>query len=226
MRKSVEIFGSNEKYEVNNIFCIGKNYLDHIKEFGQIEAPKEPVIFLKPNSAILCNNSDIVLPEINGRKISSNVHYETEMVIAIGKDGKGIIETEAEDYIFGYAIGLDLTLRDIQAVAKKSGLPWSTSKGFSNSAPIGEIIPKSLISDPMDCNIELLINNIRKQFSNTSLMILNIYRIISYISTIFGVCKGDLIYTGTPEGVGQINPGDNLKAILSNKYELNVRFDG
>lgn len=226
MAKLIKIYGTEEKFEVNNIFCIGKNYLDHIKEFGQVEAPKDPVIFLKPNNAILCENSDIVIPSINGKKISTNVHYETEMVIAIGKDGRNLNESEVGDYIFGYAIGLDLTLRDVQGDAKKSGLPWATSKGFINSAPIGNIIPKSEILDPMNCEIELQINNIRKQFSNTSLMILNIYKLVSYISTIFSVCKGDLIYTGTPEGVGQLNPGDNLKAILSNKYELNVRFDG
>jgi 2-keto-4-pentenoate hydratase/2-oxohepta-3-ene-1,7-dioic acid hydratase in catechol pathway len=226
MEKLIDIYGSSERFEINNVFCIGKNYLDHIREFGQTEAPKQPVIFLKPNSAVIYDNSSIVIPSISGEKISGNVHYETEMVIAIGKDGKNLKENETEDYIFGYAIGLDLTLRDIQGEAKKAGLPWATSKGFMNSAPIGNIVPKFEISDPMNCDIELKINNERKQFSNTRLMILNIYQLIAYISTIFGISKGDLIYTGTPEGVGQINKGDNLKAILSNKYELNVRFDG
>lgn len=226
MSKFIDIYGSSDKFELNNIFCIGKNYMDHIKEFGQSEVPKQPVIFLKPNSAVLSDNSSIVIPSINGNKISGNVHYETEMVIAIGKDGKNLKETEVLDYIYGYAIGLDLTLRDVQGEAKKAGLPWATAKGFLNSAPIGNIIPRKEIENPMECDIELLINNTRKQFSNTRLMILNIYKLISYISTIFGICKGDLIYTGTPEGVGQLNPGDNLKAILSNKYELNVRFDG
>ncbi|MFZ4590180.1 MAG: fumarylacetoacetate hydrolase family protein [Ignavibacteria bacterium] len=226
MGKFIDIYGSSERFEINNVFCIGKNYLDHIREFGQTEAPKQPVIFLKPNSAVICDNSSIMIPSINGEKISGNVHYETEMVIAICKDGKNLKETEVLDYIFGYAIGLDLTLRDVQGDAKKAGLPWATAKGFLNSAPIGNIIPKFDIKDPMNCDIELRINNTRKQFSNTRLMILNIYQLVSYISTIFGISKGDLIYTGTPEGVGQINQGDNLKAILSNKYELNVRFDG
>jgi 2-keto-4-pentenoate hydratase/2-oxohepta-3-ene-1,7-dioic acid hydratase in catechol pathway len=226
MNKFIDIYGSSEKFEVNNIFCIGKNYLDHIKEFGQTEAPKQPVIFLKPNSAIVSENSNIVIPSINGVKISGNVHYETEMVVAIGKDGKDIKESEAGEYVYGYAIGLDLTLRDVQGEAKKGGLPWATAKGFINSAPIGSIIPENRIKDPMNCEIELLINNARKQFNNTSLMILNIYKLISYISTIFGICKGDLIFTGTPEGVGQLNSGDRLKATLQNKYELNVRFDG
>jgi acylpyruvate hydrolase len=226
MGKLVEIYGSTEKFEVNNIFCVGKNYLAHIKEFGQAKAPKEPLIFFKPNNSIVCDGENIEIPVVNGNKISANVHYETEMVIAIGKDGSNLSEKEVEEYIFGYAIGLDLTLRDKQNEAKKSGFPWATSKGFRNSAPIGKIIPKSEIKDPMNCEIELKINNNRKQFSKTDLMILNIYKLISYISTIFGISRGDLIYTGTPEGVGQLNPGDKLKAIISNKYELNVRFDG
>jgi len=226
MGKLIGIYGSDEKFEVNNIFCVGKNYLAHIKELGQAEAPKEPLIFFKPNNSIVCDGENIEIPVVNGNKISANVHYETEMVIAIGKDGSNLSEKEVEEYIFGYAIGLDLTLRDKQNEAKKSGFPWATSKGFRNSAPIGKIIPKSEIKDPMNCEIELKINNNRKQFSKTDLMILNIYKLIPYISTIFGISRGDLIYTGTPEGVGQLNPGDKLKAIISNKYELNVRFDG
>jgi len=226
MGKLIGIYGSAEKFEVNNVFCVGKNYLDHIREFGQTQAPKEPVIFLKPNSAIVCEGENIDIPVVNGKKISSNVHYETEMVIAIGKDGSNLSESGARECIFGYAVGVDLTLRDKQNESKKSGLPWATSKGFRKSAPIGEIIPKSEITDAMNCDIELQINNSRKQFSNTNLMMLNIYQLVSYISTIFSICKGDLIYTGTPEGVGQLNPGDELKAIISNKYELNVRFDG
>ncbi len=226
MGKYIQIHGSSDKFEVNNIFCVGKNYLDHIKEFGQSEAPKQPVIFLKPNSAVTGDNSRIALPVINGRKISENVHYETEMVVAISKDGINLTEDEVSDYIFGYAIGLDLTLRDVQGEAKKSGLPWATAKGFINSAPVGNIVRKEEIENPMNSDIELIINNERKQFSNTNLMIINIYKLISYISTVFGISKGDLIYTGTPKGVGQINPGDELKAVLSNKYELNVKFDG
>jgi 5-carboxymethyl-2-hydroxymuconate isomerase len=226
MKKLIGIYGSNDKFEVNNIFCVGKNYLDHIKEFGNTEVPREPVIFLKPNNSIVCEGENIEIPVFDGNKISSNVHYETEMVIAIGKDGSNLSESEVEEYIFGYAIGLDLTLRDKQNEAKKSGLPWATSKGFRNSAPIGEIIPQSTIQDPMNCEIELRINNTRKQFSNTNLMMFNIYQLISYISSIFDINKGDLIYTGTPEGVGQLSPGDKLKAIISNKHELNVRFDG
>lgn len=226
MNKLLNIFGSVEKFEVNNIFCVGKNYLNHIIEFGQSEPPEMPVIFFKPNSALVQNNSVINVPEFCGAPVSNDVHYETEMVVAIGKDGLNIPESEAGEYIFGYAVGLDLTLRDLQSFAKKSGLPWGTAKGFYNSAPVGDIVPKNYIPDPMNCNLELKINNTIKQFSNTNLMILNIYKLISYISTIFMLCKGDLVFTGTPDGVGSLSIGDVLVAKLDDKYQLNVRFDG
>ena len=226
MGKLIKIYGCTDKFKVNNVFCVGKNYLDHIKEFGQTEVPKDPVIFLKPNNSVANDGEDIEIPLINGKKISSNVHYETEMVIAIGRDGINIKEADVEEYIFGYTIGLDLTLRDVQNYAKENGLPWATAKGFINSAPIGDIVPRSKIIDPMNAEFELQINNNRKQFTNTTLMILNIYKLISYISTIFGISQGDLIFTGTPVGVGKLNPGDRLRAILLNKFELNVRFNG
>lgn len=226
MNKYLNILGSNDKFEVNNIFCIGRNYLEHIREFGNSNAPKSPVIFFKPNNALLSNNSIIKIPKINGKKISEDVHYETEMVIAIGQDCLSVNEKEAEDIILGYAIGVDLTLRDIQFEAKQSGLPWGTSKGFLNSAPVSDIIPKSIILNPMDLDITLRVNNTIKQFSNTKLMIINIYELISYISTVFGLSKGDLIFTGTPEGVGSLTTGDELSAKLGNLIDLKVRFNG
>lgn len=226
MGKYLNIHGSSEKFEVNNIFCIGKNYLDHIKEFGQSQAPEKPVIFLKPNSAVLGNGSSVSVPEINGKKISDNVHYETEMVVAIGKDGMNIPEGDVNEYIFGYGIGLDLTLRDVQSDAKKGGLPWGTAKGFYGSAPISDILLNEKVPNPMDLEIEFNLNNIRKQFSNTNLMILDIYKLISYISTIFGISKGDLIFTGTPEGVGKLTAGDVMHARLGRIVELRSKFDG
>ncbi len=200
--------------------------MEHIKEFGNDKAPNSPVIFFKPNTAIIRNNSIINIPEINGKKISDDVHYETEMVIAIGKDGNNVNEAEAGEYILGYGVGLDLTLRDLQSTAKKKGLPWGTAKGFYNSAPVSDIVLKSFIKDPLNLDIQLKINNTIKQFSNTSLMIINIYKIISYLSTIFGLSKGDLIFTGTPEGVGRLKRGDELLANLGDLIELKVSFNG
>lgn len=226
MNNILNISGCNEKFKVNNIFCIGKNYFDHIREFGDEKAPISPVIFFKPNTSIVQNYGIINIPEINDKKISINVHYETEVVVAIENDCRNVNESDAAEFIFGYGIGLDLTLRDLQSEAKKSGLPWGTSKGFFNSAPVSDIVPKLNIPDPMNIDFSLKINNTIKQFSNTSLMIINIYKLISYLSTIFGLAKGDLIFTGTPEGVGQLRDGDELLASLSDKVELKVRFNG
>lgn len=227
MGKKVKISGKNEFFEVNNVFCIGKNYFDHIKEFGSNEKPENPVVFLKPNSAIIQSGEKIRIPEIDGQKISNSLHYETEMVIAIGKDGVNVAENEARGYIFGYAIGLDMTLRDVQSAAKKKGLPWSTAKGFYSSAPLSEILQDDGKLNPMNMNLELLINNNRKQFGNTSVMIFNIYKLIAYISNIFHLQKGDLIFTGTPDGVGEVGKGDKLEAMLGdNLLKLNVEIDG
>lgn len=225
MNKSVKILNSNELFEVNNIFCIGKNYLDHIKEFGQIEVPENPVIFLKPNSSLVFDGGTISIPRLNGKLISQCLHYEAELVLAIGKDGINVSENEARYYIKGIAVGLDMTLRDVQDKAKVEALPWTTAKGFSTSAAISNIAKLSPDIDPMNLDLELLLNNNRKQFSNTSLMIYNIYKLISYISTIFSIQKGDLIYTGTPSGVGKVQKGDELKAQLINLVELNVTID-
>jgi 2-keto-4-pentenoate hydratase/2-oxohepta-3-ene-1,7-dioic acid hydratase in catechol pathway len=227
MGKLINISGSDEKFEANNIFCIGKNYLDHIKEFGQTDVPEKPVVFLKPNSAVIGDNERIKIPVWNDKPVSSSLHYETELVIAIGKDGQNIPENDAKNYIFGYAIGLDMTLRDLQSEAKKAGLPWGTAKGFYSSAPISSIIRANSEINPMDLILKLEINGLEKQLGNTSLMIFNIYKLISYISSIFYLQKGDLIFTGTPEGVGEVIRGDKLHAVLGNNLlNLNVNVDG
>ncbi len=225
--KKIKISGKSDYFEVNNVFCIGKNYFDHIKEFGSTEKPENPVVFLKPNSALIQSGEKIIIPEYQGRKISESLHYETEMVVAISKDGSFIPEDNASEYIFGYAVGLDMTLRDVQGEAKKKGLPWSTAKGFYSSAPVSDIMTANDGFNPMNTNLELKINGSRKQFGNTGVMIFNIYKLISYISTIFHLQKGDLIFTGTPEGVGEVRKSDSLEAVLGDGLlKLNVEVDG
>ena len=225
MKQLIKIKNSNDFFEVNNIYCIGKNYLEHINEFDNKEIPKDPVVFLKPNSAILDNHEKIIIPAINGKNISENLQNEVEFVIAISKDGENIHEDKTEEYILGYAIGLDMTLRDVQSKAKEKGLPWSVSKGFKTSAPISEIIPKELVKNPMNLDFDLYINDKRIQFTNTSLMIFNIYKLISYISNIFSIAKGDLIFTGTPAGISKLNSGDKLKAKLEDYLTLEVQVN-
>jgi 2-keto-4-pentenoate hydratase/2-oxohepta-3-ene-1,7-dioic acid hydratase in catechol pathway len=226
LKKYIKIYDSEELFEVHNIFCVGQNYTEHIKEFNSTCIPEKPVIFSKPDTAVISGGETISIPSVNGEKISDCLHYETEMVVAIGKDGYNIPEENAKDYIFGYAVGLDMTLRDVQSELKKKGLPWTVAKGFITSAPVSKILPSENMHNPMNTDIELYLNNSRIQFSNTSLMIFNIYKLIAYISSIFSISKGDLIFTGTPEGVGKVIKGDLLKAKLGSYIELQAGVDG
>ena len=225
MKKFIKIKNNEELFEVNNVYCVGKNYLDHIKEFENYEIPQEPVIFLKPNTSIISSGEKVKIPCINGKSISDNLQNEVEFVIAISKDGEYITEDKAEDYIFGYAIGLDMTLRDVQSEAKEKGLPWTVSKGFKTSAPISEIIQKDTIKNHMNINFDLSVNNNRIQFSNTNLMIFKINELVSYISSIFSISKGDLIFSGTPSGITKLKHGDILKAKLGDYLMLSVQID-
>jgi 2-keto-4-pentenoate hydratase/2-oxohepta-3-ene-1,7-dioic acid hydratase in catechol pathway len=222
MQKFLNIQGLGERIQVNNIYCIGKNYLDHIKEFANPEVPKTPVIFCKPNIALLNYGESVSIPEINGKPLSENMQNEVEIVVVIGKDGYKIPEAEAENHILGYAIGMDLTLRDLQATAKEKGLPWTVAKGFNTSAPVSDIVLKEKIKDIQNVEFGLDINGNRKQFTNSNLMIFKINYLVSYLSNIFYLSKGDLIFTGTPEGISKLNSGDMLKAYLSDLVSLEV----
>ncbi len=224
----LKIHNSNETLEIQNVFCIGKNYLDHIKELdtpeNAAEIPKEPVIFLKPNSAALIDSDVVKIPEVDGKKLSHNLQNEVELVIIIGKDSDTIPENEAENYIYGYAAGIDFTLRDVQSEQKKKGLPWATSKGFKTSAPISEIVKKNEIANPQNLGLCLKINGEIKQNSNTSLMIFNINYIVHYISSIFGLRRGDIIFTGTPSGITRLNTRDIVEAEIEQIGKLKVKI--
>ena len=209
----------NKLVNVNNIFCVGKNYELHAKEMGGSK-PIEPVIFLKPNSAIINNNSKITLPTI-----SKNIHHEVELVLLIGKNGKNIPKENALEYISGYAVGLDLTMRDIQTEAKNSGNPWAIAKGFDYSAPISDFIDSSLIKNPNNLSVNLKVNGTIRQTGNIPDMIFSVEEIISYLSNIFTLNCGDLIYTGTPEGVAQIKSGDKLNAELVDFTNLEITIE-
>ncbi len=222
----VGVANSNEIFEVQNVYCIGKNYLEHIKEFdnsgNKNDIPDEPLIFMKPNTAIVCNSKTISIPEYKNKQISDNLQNEVELVLAMGRDGEKIEVKDAYDYILGYAVGIDFTLRDVQSEFKKKGLPWTLSKGFLNSAPVSNIKLKDEKVDECDLKIMLWINGELKQNSRTSDMIFNIPYLIHYISSIFGIRKGDLIFTGTPAGITKLNPGDKIRAEIEKVGELNL----
>ncbi|RIB17694.1 hypothetical protein C2G38_2246250 [Gigaspora rosea] len=190
------------------IVAIGRNYSDHAKELGNT-VPKSPFFFLKPTSSYLLQGGSVELPK------GSEVHHEVELGVVIGKNGRDITANEAFDYVAGYALGIDLTARDLQNEVIKKGLPWSAAKGFDTFTPIGDFIPKDLIKDPSNVNLWLKVNGQMKQNGSTKDMVFKIPTLIEHISSIMRLEKGDLILTGTPSGVGPIFAGDVMTAGLN-----------
>jgi 2-keto-4-pentenoate hydratase/2-oxohepta-3-ene-1,7-dioic acid hydratase in catechol pathway len=201
---------------VQNIFCIGRNYAAHIAELGN-RPSGAPVVFLKPTSAILHDGQTIELPVF-----SKEVHFETELVLLIGKGGKNIKEVDALSHISGYGLGLDLTARDLQNKAKQDGLPWAVGKGFDHSACLSKFVIPSTLGAPETLTFSLSINGVRRQFGEVRHMLYTVPHIIAYLSEIFTLQAGDLIYTGTPEGVGPLHTGDHL--VLSLQDVLHAEF--
>jgi acylpyruvate hydrolase len=206
--KSVILRGADKFYTIGKIICLGQNYAEHAKEM-KFEVPESPVFFLKPSSAIIHDGGQIVLPEI-----SNDVQHEVEMTILIGEKGNNIHRCAALNHVAGYGIGLDMTMRDIQNEAKKKGLPWALAKGFDTSAPISEFIPADMVGDPGTLKVQLLINGKLRQSSSTSKFVFPVDKVISYISQFITFEPGDIIFTGTPEGVSRVEHGDKLEASL------------
>jgi acylpyruvate hydrolase len=193
------------------IICVGLNYRKHAQEMGR-SLPAEPVVFLKPDSSIIKNNKPFFLPDF-----SKEIHYEVEVVIKISKLGKGISTEFACRYFDEVTLGIDITARDLQNQQSKAGLPWEISKCFDGAAPLGKFIPVSSIKNMQDINFRLEINDKIVQKSNTSDMIFSFNDIIAYVSRFFTLKTGDLIFTGTPSGVGTLHKNDNLVAYLNDK---------
>lgn len=195
------------------ILCIGRNYAAHIKELNNT-APLQPFFFLKPSlSVLLPQNGPFLVPR------GVVVHHEVELAFVLNKTLKNLPESfspeEALDAIDGYALTIDMTARNVQDEAKKKGLPWSIGKGFDTFLPVSNFIPKEKIPDPYNVQLELSVNGETKQNDKTNLMIFPIHKILSHMSSIMTLEKGDLILTGTPKGVGQVKPGDKVEASLS-----------
>ena len=193
------------------IICIGLNYRKHAIEMHR-PFPPEPVVFLKPDSSILKNNKPFFLPDF-----SSEVHYEVEVIVKIDRLGKGISAKFAPRYYHEVTVGIDITARDLQNQFSKNGLPWELSKSFDGSAPLGKFVPVSAFKDIENVNFRLEINDKTVQNSNTSDMIFGINEIVSFVSRYFTLKTGDLIFTGTPSGVGPLKRSDHLVAYLEDK---------
>lgn len=199
--KKIKIRNTNKEFLVGKIACVGKNYLEHSKELGD-KVPEKPVIFLKPSSSIIFSGEKILYPEF-----SKSLHYETELVLLIGKTGKKIKQKDAMDYIAGYTVGLDMTLRDLQTEAKKSGHPWTISKCFDTSSVLGEFVSASEIKNPDELEIKLWVNGELKQNDNTSNMIYSVEKIVEYLSYYFTL-EETLSYTGAYLYTIQITNGE------------------
>lgn len=200
------------------IICIGRNYLDHAKELGN-KIPTSPLFFLKPDTAIQPKGHPFFIPDF-----SNNIHFEVELVVKISKNGKNIDEKFAHRYYDEIGIGIDFTARDIQEDCKKNGLPWEKAKGFDGSAQISNefINKKSLKLE--DINFSLILNNSLMQKGNSKNMIFSFDQIISYISKYYTLRAGDLIYTGTPSGVGKVEIGDSLSCFINGREMLKVNI--
>lgn len=197
------------------IFAIGRNYAEHIKELNN-ERPDEPVIFTKPDTALLRANAPFYYPDF-----SNDIHHEVELVLRINKEGKNIQEKYSSKYYDAIGLGIDFTARDLQQKAKEKGLPWDIAKGFNGSAPISDkFIPVADIQDLKNINFSLTVNGELRQQGNTSLMLFSFDYIISYLSKFFTLRAGDLIFTGTPKGVGPVKVGDRLSGSIENEKVL------
>ncbi|MFC2095584.1 fumarylacetoacetate hydrolase family protein [Candidatus Bipolaricaulota bacterium] len=207
---------SGRHFRIGKILCLGRNYAEHIKELGNV-LPQAPVVFIKPASSVISEGEAIVIPPY-----SHNCHHEVELALLIGRRGKNIPADEAMGYIAGYGVGIDLTLRDVQAELKEKGLPWEIAKGFDTACPLSPFVEASDVVEPHDLQIRLMVNGEMRQDGDTSMMIYRIPAIISHMSSSFTLEPGDVILTGTPAGVSRIVSGDNLVAEIPGVATLRV----
>ena len=199
------------------IICVGRNYADHIEELEN-QRPENPVLFIKPDSSLILKNRPFFIPEF-----SNEIHYEVELIIKISRVGKHIQKKFSHKYYDYIGLGIDFTARDVQAQLKKNGLPWEKSKSFDGSCLVSEWIKKSEFEDLNNINFKLELNNNIVQNSNSSKMLWKIDELISYISKYFTLKIGDIIFTGTPSGVGKVNIGDELSGFIEEKRLFNLK---
>jgi fumarylpyruvate hydrolase len=219
---SVPVLGRAERFPVRRIYCVGRNYVEHAKEMG-FTGREPPFFFLKPADAVVPVNQGetgtIAYPSL-----TKDLHHEIELVACIGKGGRNIKAADAHKHIFGYAVGLDMTRRDLQGEMKKQGRPWCIGKAFDQSAPIGPITPADQAGDVSNAEIWLQVNGQDRQRSNVNKLIWNIGETIEHLSAAWELAPGDLIFTGTPEGVGAVVPGDKLVGCVGGLGTLEVRI--
>lgn len=215
---ALDVKGTDKKFPVRRIYCIGRNYAEHAREMGHDPDREPPFFFQKPGDALLVNGGDFPYPPM-----TKDVHFEIELVVALGKGGTNIDAAKALDHVYGYAVGIDMTRRDLQGEAKKLGRPWDTGKAFENSAPCSAVAPASDIGHPSKGAIWMTVNGETRQKGDLSQLIWSIPESIASLSNYFTLAPGDLLFTGTPAGVGAIKKGDVLKGEVDGIGEIEVK---
>lgn len=218
---SVPVLGRAERFAVNRIYCVGRNYEEHAKEMG-FTGREPPFFFLKPTNAIVVVNAGEAAT-VPYPSLTKNYHHEIELVACIGTGGKNIKAADAMQHIFGYAVGLDMTRRDLQSEMKKAGRPWCIGKAFDHSAPIGPITPTAQAGDIVNAELSVQVNGADRQRSNVSKLIWNMAETIEHLSAAWELQPGDLIYTGTPEGVGAVVAGDTMVGAVAGLQRITVK---
>ena len=218
---SVPVVGQSAEFPVHRIYCVARNFEDHAREMGQTSR-EPPFFFMKPADAVLVASAGQIAT-LPYPSLTHNLHHEIELVVAIGVGGKDITVEQARSHIFGYAVGLDMTRRDLQNEMKKHGRPWCIGKGFDHSAPIGPITPAQHLPDIDQANISLQVNGSVRQQSQLRQMIWNVPETIAQLSAAWELQPGDLIYTGTPAGVAAVVPGDSLTGSISGLTPISLK---
>jgi fumarylpyruvate hydrolase len=216
---SIPIAGDTRRFAVNRIFCVGRNYADHAREMGHDPDREPPFFFMKPATTVVVDGKDMAYPSL-----TNDMHHEIEMVVAIGKGGSNISSEKALEHVWGYGVGLDMTRRDLQGEAKKMGRPWDTGKAFDQSAPCSSLVPVSQCGHPSQGAIRLFVNDELRQEGDLNQLIWNVPDTIAYLSTLFLLEPGDLIFSGTPAGVAAVKQGDVLKGQVVGLPDLIVRI--
>lgn len=206
VQPSLAVAGSAERFPVRRVFCVGRNYGAHAREMGSDPNREPPFFFTKPADAVVPASGAVPYPPA-----TQDLHHEVELVVALGAGGAGIDPGQAMSLVWGYGVGLDLTRRDLQAIAKDAGRPWDMAKGFDASAPCSPLIPAAALGHPQDARIWLEVNGALRQEGNLNEMIWPIADVISHLSRLVTLAPGDLIYTGTPAGVAALKPGDQVR---------------
>jgi fumarylpyruvate hydrolase len=216
---SLSVAGTEARFPVHRIYCIGRNYAEHAKEMGAVPDRAQPVFFMKPNDAIVADGGDVAYPQA-----TSDLHHEVEMVVALASGGRDIPVDRALEHVFGYGVGLDLTRRDLQATAKAKSLPWDSSKAFDQSAPVSTLRRAAEIRHPRAARLTLSVNGALRQRADIADMLFTVPEIIHELSRLWTLLPGDLIFTGTPSGVAALQRGDRLRAELEGVAGFDARI--